>query len=55
MSDDQGVVEASRQGRVLVLQLARKGNGNRMTRKMGEQAVIHLEAARSNRDIAGCM
>lgn len=38
MTEDQGQVEASRHGRVLVLQLTRKGNGNRVTQKMGEQA-----------------
>ena len=53
--DDPGQIEASRHGRVLVLQLTRKGNGNRMTQQMGEQAVIHLEAARTNRDISGCV
>ena len=55
MSGDQGQVEASRHGRVLVLQLTRKGNGNRVTQQMGEQAVIHLEAARSNREVSGCV
>lgn len=55
MTEDQGQVEASRHGRVLVLQLTRKGNGNRVTQKMGEQAVIHLEAARSNREVSGCV
>ena len=55
MSDDQGQVEASRQDRVLVLQLTRKGNGNRLTQAMGERAVAHLEAARSSRAIAGCV
>jgi len=56
-SDDQGQVEATRHGRVLVLQLTRKGNGNvnRMTQQMGEQAAIHLEAARSNREVSGCV
>jgi enoyl-CoA hydratase/carnithine racemase len=53
MTDDLGQVEASRQGRVLVLQLTRRGNGNRLTQQMGEQAVIHLEAARGDREIAG--
>jgi len=54
-SDDQGQVEASRHGRVLVLQLTRKGNGNRMTQKMAEQAVAHLEDARGNREVSGCV
>ena len=53
--DDPGTVEASRHGRVLVLRLTRKGNGNRLTQQMGEQAVAHLEAARSNRKISGCV
>ena len=49
MTDDQGQVEATRHGRVLVLELTRKGEGNRLTRQMGKQAVIHLEAARANK------
>jgi len=55
VTEDPGQVDASRHGSVLVLQLTRKGNGNRVTQKMGDQAVIHLEAARADRGITGCV
>jgi len=55
VTGDLGQVETSRHGRILVLQLTRKGNGNRMTQQMGEQAVAHLDAARVDREISGCV
>jgi len=55
VTDDPGQVDASRHGRVLVLQLTRRGKGNRVTQWMAGQAAAQLEAARANREISGCV
>lgn len=53
--NDQGRLESSRQGSILVLQLTREGNGNRVTQTIAGQLVRALESARTERAVTGCV
>lgn len=54
-TSDQGRVVSMRNGSVLILELTREGNGNRITQKIAEELVSALEAARTERAVTGCV
>lgn len=55
MAETLGQVEVARQGRVVVLTMKRPEAGNRLTQSMAEALCVALEAARRDRDVAGCV
>lgn len=53
LPQDAGGIEVTRRGSVQILTLKREGFSNRLTRRMAQEAVAALDAARADRSVTG--